>query len=662
MKTRFGSKVVLLEFPNECEGYIHFCEENGQDPADAIIIALDVGARVWLKKRDIPHLDSLEFFPKQSHERCLRKSVLLVEWLGSQIDLTDKLGIRDAYANALQWYSRHFLAHFLWLAEVLNNIRNKYPGATFILPESSSVDGGFPRLQSTERYVGSLAKSICLEHGARVEEFRTPGLLEPRSVRKPSNRVVARLARLGVHLHRRALRRLSKEHPILVVSSGYQMQSLFTSAKVDMPKLRCVVFGELAKGSSLIKISQKIVNAIIPTLKLGCQNSAFDGEVWTKVLAQDSLRDERFIVDLTRCLENIMYHVEHDSDLFSHMGINFGHQFADKLRSGIGKAIFELNCEIDAMDQTLSILQPKSIVTPLGRRGIHALGQLATRRGIPGLLISHASFTPPKNELDKLGWKFHSYGMFYGSYSHAAIQTPMSAGFSEHLSTSSKFLKTGPLIWGRNINRSTSSEFKRHLLGEKSSWRVVTHASTSRDRAGIHFQVYETPDEYIQTFIELINAVESVPNTLVIIKVKPSFMPVEDLRLLLPESDKYVISADESFSDVLGITDLLVSFSSTTIEESLLNGVPVLLYGSDGRYQHIQGEEVDGSGLIDAKPVYVVRSSQNLSKSIECILQAVGGREMPRQLFSSYVFNTDEVPKFSDTLNLLSADSIVGRH
>ena len=54
MKTRFGSKVVLLEFPNECEGYIHFCEENGQDPADAIIIDLDVGARVWLKKRDSP--------------------------------------------------------------------------------------------------------------------------------------------------------------------------------------------------------------------------------------------------------------------------------------------------------------------------------------------------------------------------------------------------------------------------------------------------------------------------------------------------------------------------------------------------------------------------------------------------------------------------------
>ena len=139
-------------------------------------------------------------------------------------------------------------------------------------------------------------------------------------------------------------------------------------------------------------------------------------------------------------------------------------------------------------------------------------------------------------------------------------------------------------------------------------------------------------------------------------------MPVEDLRLLLPESDKYVISADESFSDVLGITDLLVSFSSTTIEESLLNGVPVLLYGSDGRYQHIQGEEVDGSGLIDAKPVYVVRSGQHLSKSIESILQAVGGREMPRQLFSPYVFNTDEVPKFSDTLSLLSADNMVGRH
>ena len=45
-----------------------------------------------------------------------------------------------------------------------------------------------------------------------------------------------------------------------------------------------------------------------------------------------------------------------------------------------------------------------------------------------------------------------------------------------------------------------------------------------------------------------------------------------------------------SFHEVLAEADLLVSFSSTTIEEALVNDVPVLLYGGHGRYAHIPVE------------------------------------------------------------------------
>ena len=82
----------------------------------------------------------------------------------------------------------------------------------------------------------------------------------------------------------------------------------------------------------------------------------------------------------------------------------------------------------------------------------------------------------------------------------------------------------------------------------------------------MHFHVYETLDEYVAAMGELVLAVDQVPDTFLILKFRPNAdLGMEDLRTLLPASDRYMISVDESFLDVLGFTDLLVSFSSTTI-------------------------------------------------------------------------------------------------
>ena len=57
-----------------------------------------------------------------------------------------------------------------------------------------------------------------------------------------------------------------------------------------------------------------------------------------------------------------------------------------------------------------------------------------------------------------------------------------------------------------------------------------------------------------------------------------------------PLPDNVSLVSGGSFGEFLALSHLLMSFSSTTIEEALINDTPVLLYGGKGRYSHFPTE------------------------------------------------------------------------
>ena len=85
------------------------------------------------------------------------------------------------------------------------------------------------------------------------------------------------------------------------------------------------------------------------------------------------------------------------------------------------------------------------------------------------------------------------------------------------------------------------------------------------------------------------------------------------LTLLSPIPNNVVIETTRRFDEVLAETDLLISFSSTTIEEALVNEVPVLLYGGKGRYAHIPVEPFSNINNNILRPVTFVNSKGNLA-------------------------------------------------
>ena len=114
-------------------------------------------------------------------------------------------------------------------------------------------------------------------------------------------------------------------------------------------------------------------------------------------------------------------------------------------------------------------------------------------------------------------------------------------------------------------------------------------------------------------------SINSIPNLYLAIRFRPiEGISLDDLRLSLIKSNCYGIYIDGVFEDYLLGSDLLLSYSSTAIEEALQNHVPVLQYDPDGKYEHVSAQELTateknkkfhnvtlGAGLLGLPPVQI---------------------------------------------------------
>ena len=98
-------------------------------------------------------------------------------------------------------------------------------------------------------------------------------------------------------------------------------------------------------------------------------------------------------------------------------------------------------------------------------------------------------------------------------------------------------------------------------------------------------------------------------------------MSIEAVKRLLIASNCYEIYTEGSFEDYLLCSDLLVSFSSTTIEEALQLRVPVLQYDPFDRYSHIPAKKLNKNSELKVASIYYVSGSENLSWSIDWIIK-----------------------------------------
>jgi len=221
------------------------------------------------------------------------------------------------------------------------------------------------------------------------------------------------------------------------------------------------------------------------------------------------------------------------------------------------------------------------------------------------LLISHGSHVLHTEGVAKYEHELIANNMLIGPYRYLGIQTVLSSDYVAKKQISDRsIIKIKPLTLSKNI-------FKRKIQDVK---LTVLHAGSVKDGTNRH--IYETPDELLETFQETIDILSTCQNIQLIIKFRQinafSFQALKNLLGPLPDNVSLVNGG--IIGDFFASSHLLMSFSSTTIEEALINDTPVLLYGGKGRYSHIPTDpfkpDVENSIM---KPVIFVNNRKSLT-------------------------------------------------
>lgn len=310
---------------------------------------------------------------------------------------------------------------------------------------------------------------------------------------------------------------------------------------------------------------------------------------------------------------------------------------------------------VEAYQCLFKRFRPNAIISQVSRwENGAAIGEAGTAAGLPTLLISHGSHVLPRNRIESVSHRDHANGLLYDpAYQIAVVQSPLAEKALMGLAPGHPYLRCEPVMWGYHTVTGA------HPRADEA---VILHAGTAKPRWGWRPWWYETTEEYIAGLIHLIHAVERLGGVRLVIRYRPSAdCTLEDLQARLPPNPRVTVKSDGSFLDDLATTDLLVSFSSTTIEEALRARCPVVQFGGNGRYQHLPGV-VWGDEPPRRAAVYSVKQSAVLEQALRWILGEHHGRPLTDDDLRDYLFKPGEALTADELAECLAHPDRLKKH
>ena len=285
----------------------------------------------------------------------------------------------------------------------------------------------------------------------------------------------------------------------------------------------------------------------------------------------------------------------------------------------------------------------------LGFNGL--VGEMSNNQEISSMLITHGSHVKQSEKYTMLGWDEINKTLINAKFTFSAMQTPLAYNYFMSLKNKkAKPIITGPMIFGLQDTLYPNTFVSRDIMFKENSRKFIfLHAGTPKQWNAFRPVIYESIDDYITNLIDVINVVKK--NKKIFLAIR--YRPIKDLSLsllkqFLPEADCYKIYTDGIFYDYLQNSDFLISYSSTTIEEALMNKKPVLLYNPKGHYFHISGQVLDKNKYPKTiNTVYNLNSKNNLSWSLDWLISNHKNKNKNKVLnWDQYSFNKNETNSY----------------
>ena len=212
-----------------------------------------------------------------------------------------------------------------------------------------------------------------------------------------------------------------------------------------------------------------------------------------------------------------------------------------------------------------------------------SLADAAKQLKINSYLISHGTHVSTDNDQINYEQKQMANGLLASRMATFNItQSSIAVKAIESFFPELDFIEYSPIMWGYNSITEVSANNKNGIIH-------FLHASTFKAIPGTRPWIFESSDEFYEGIKELIEVVSKIENIYLTIRLREipecSLIWIQNLALT---TSNVKIKSDGSFIEDLFNSDLLISNSSTTIEEAISHNKNVLLWGHGYRYSHTQ--------------------------------------------------------------------------
>lgn len=600
-------RIVLLEFIDEFEKFQSFVKDKRLEISDFHIVALEYKLQVHLKKLGIDFKNTLSYFGNDSYKRILLKFDDIRTYVGENFNFADDNGVRNAYLAEVQYYLELIFNYIAKVLEILQSISNEDGEIElYACKEKCISDSVFV---FNDRFLGLLVEKFAKKNKIRFylfgnveehEEINFQGTQEKKSIIYSFSLNVLK-----------AYFKVFNKTSIIIPTLGYGFKGLINEIKIRNPNVSFITL----KNDKKLKWYERYGGLI-----LGLFSGIFFVDI-SHVQNRVSSIEQDIVTDRITKLFNT-----ESGDVFTYYGIDFRAVIKHK-PSILARHLGEMIAWSHKLKYLARKFNIEMLISPLGRGLWYIAAELLPKIGKPSLFISHGTHPVPINQYHEISIFNMCRGFMLGDYSHVALGTPVQEAHLQYFKDKyewirNKEIKTVPLIFA-NVSE-TDRIRNRKSLGFQQSERVIVHAVSLKWRGSERYYFLETMDEYLSGLADIVDALNRIANTKLVIRLHPGFdLTNEELSLFLPKSDKYIVNKSGQFENILSAADLLISYSSTTIDEALINKIPVLLYDKWNRYNHFKTGVFENQQSADIFPVCYVDRRDNLCNALNYMFEKI---------------------------------------
>ena len=270
----------------------------------------------------------------------------------------------------------------------------------------------------------------------------------------------------------------------------------------------------------------------------------------------------------------------------------------------------------NAFIQYLSLSNVKLTISNANREMGAILLEASANKGIKSVLISHGTITKSYDQYDKIYKEYIAEGVFLGKADIKTIQSKICKKSLETLNLTGKVAETGNLVFSENIKNITDNK------------NIITYAVTNKRLTALQIHGVEYFFEFYRN-LETLNILAQNNKFKINVHLHPG---IKKTKKNFEKIFKNLTFTTGNISISLKKSFLTLSYSSTVIEDSLYNKVPVVLLDLHKKaYVHFESE-TNPEKLN--KALYYVDNIDDLKKCIKSV------RRSQKINFDDYIYNS----------------------